>query len=60
MARRGVTDVRASTTVSNLASQRVLEKCGFVRVDPDPGDPIELGAGNGRREPALHFVVTTC
>ncbi|KRF18039.1 hypothetical protein ASG90_06535 [Nocardioides sp. Soil797] len=52
MSRLGVTEVRAATTVSNAASQRVLEKCGFV---PCAGTPDELGGGGGRREKAVHF-----
>lgn len=54
MARRGVTVVRAATTVSNVASMRVLEKCGFERCQ---GEPAELGGAGGRREEAVHFVV---
>jgi ribosomal-protein-alanine N-acetyltransferase len=52
--RLGVQTVNASTTVDNLASQRVLAAAGFVKV---PGEPSTLDVDDGDARPALHFRV---
>lgn len=51
-ARVGVHVVRAMTTVDNVASQRVLEACGFDRV---PGEPAQVEGHGGRLQEAVHF-----
>jgi ribosomal-protein-alanine N-acetyltransferase len=55
-AERGVRRVTAMTTADNLASQRVLEVSGFVRVAD--GEPAELAIGD-RTHPTLHFESAT-
>jgi ribosomal-protein-alanine N-acetyltransferase len=51
-AERGVTRVTAMTTEDNVASRRVLDRNGFVRV---PGaEPAELEV-DGQRRPAVHL-----
>jgi ribosomal-protein-alanine N-acetyltransferase len=43
--RHGVRRLRAATSHQNVASQRVLEKAGFVEVGP--ADPNEIGGKQG-------------
>jgi ribosomal-protein-alanine N-acetyltransferase len=43
--RHGLCRLRAATSASNVASQRVLEKAGFMRAGP--ADPSELGGRSG-------------
>lgn len=52
----GVHRVTAMTTVDNLASQRVLEAAGFVRVAG--GQPAEVAIGD-RTQPTVHFESAT-
>jgi len=49
----GLTRVTAKVTSNNLASQRVLERTGFVR--QPSGTPTHLTVG-GVEHPAIHFV----
>ena len=51
-ARAGVQVVRAKTTADNVASQRVLECCGFHRV---PGEPAQVEGHGGRLQEAVHY-----
>lgn len=51
-ASRGIVKVQAMTTVTNLGSQAVLRKNGFVEVE---GEPKSLDV-NGTQHPAVHFV----
>jgi [ribosomal protein S5]-alanine N-acetyltransferase len=43
--RHGVRRLRAATSTANVASQRVLEKAGFVAVGP--ADPADIGGKQG-------------
>jgi len=45
--RHGLHTLDAATTSENLASQRVLAKCGFVLLGP--ADPSEIGGKSGSR-----------
>jgi len=45
--RHGLRTLDAATTSDNLASQRVLAKCGFVLAGP--ADPAEIGGRPGSR-----------
>jgi ribosomal-protein-alanine N-acetyltransferase len=45
--RHGLHTLDAATTSENIASQRVLAKCGFVLVGP--ADPSEIGGKSGSR-----------
>lgn len=50
-AARGVRSVRARVAVTNLASVRVLEKCGFVLTGPTPEPDATFGPLLGYRIP---------
>lgn len=51
--RRGITLVRAMTTVDNVGSRKVLRASGFVLV---PGaEPAEIEGHGGRAQKAVHY-----